>query len=98
MRSRGLSGRLPTPTKASAAFSVASQVFDEPLRHVGLRLLFLRNKKPPRKGGDFLLRRRWDSNPRGVAPKRFSRPPRYGHFATPPGMSLCRDEPRGHSE
>ena len=29
-------------------------------------------------------RRRWDSNPRGVSPKRFSRPPRYDHFDTSP--------------
>ena len=25
-----------------------------------------------------------DSNPRGVAPKRFSRPPRYDRFGNPP--------------
>lgn len=25
-----------------------------------------------------------DSNPRGLSPKRFSRPPRYDHFANPP--------------
>ena len=30
-------------------------------------------------------RRGWDSNPCGVAPKRFSRPPRYDHFDTSPG-------------
>ena len=29
-------------------------------------------------------RRRRDSNPREIALKRFSRPPRYDHFATPP--------------
>ena len=30
-----------------------------------------------------LFRREWDSNPRGVAPKRFSRPPRYDRFDNP---------------
>ena len=29
-------------------------------------------------------RRARDSNPRGLAPKRFSRPPRYDHFDMPP--------------
>ena len=29
-------------------------------------------------------RKRRDSNPRGLSPKRFSRPPRYDHFATLP--------------
>ena len=29
-------------------------------------------------------RRQRDSNPRGVAPKRFSRPPRYDRFDTSP--------------
>ena len=30
-------------------------------------------------------RREWDSNPRALADKRFSRPPRYDHFDTSPG-------------
>ena len=34
-------------------------------------------------------RRERDSNPCGVAPKRFSRPPRYDHFDIPPYMN-CR--------
>ena len=33
-------------------------------------------------------RRGWDSNPRALADKRFSRPPRYDHFDTSPG-SQC---------
>ncbi len=35
---------------------------------------------------DFYLlwRKRRDSNPRGLAPKQFSRLPRYDHFATLP--------------
>ena len=33
-------------------------------------------------------RRQRDSNPRGVAPKRFSRPPRYDHFDMPPRKIL----------
>ena len=32
-------------------------------------------------------RRGWDSNPRALADKRFSRPPRYDHFDTSP--SIC---------
>lgn len=31
-----------------------------------------------------LQRRGWDSNPRALADKRFSRPPRYDHFDTSP--------------
>ncbi len=31
-------------------------------------------------------RREWDSNPRALADKRFSRPPRYDHFDTSPQM------------
>ncbi len=36
----------------------------------------------------YLQRRGWDSNPRALADKRFSRPPRYDHFDTSPG-SRC---------
>ncbi len=32
----------------------------------------------------FFWRRVWDSNPRGITPKRFSRPPRYDRFDNPP--------------
>ena len=32
----------------------------------------------------FHWRSRWDSNPRALADKRFSRPPRYDHFDTAP--------------
>ena len=31
-------------------------------------------------------RRQRDSNPRGLSPKRFSRPPRYDHFDMPPNL------------
>ena len=34
----------------------------------------------------FDKRREWDSNPRALADKRFSRPPRYDHFDTSPGQ------------
>ena len=33
-------------------------------------------------------RRGWDSNPRALADKRFSRPPRYDHFDTSPKHSF----------
>ena len=32
-------------------------------------------------------RRKRDSNPRGLAPKRFSRPPRYDRFDIPPSSN-----------
>ena len=35
-------------------------------------------------------RRGWDSNPRALADKRFSRPPRYDHFDTSPYVVRCR--------
>ena len=36
-------------------------------------------------------RRGWDSNPRALADKRFSRPPRYDHFDTSPNR-ICLKE------
>ncbi len=33
-------------------------------------------------------RRGWDSNPRALADKRFSRPPRYDHFDTSPRLTI----------
>ena len=35
-----------------------------------------------------IWRRQRDSNPRGVAPKRFSRPPRYDRFDMPPSKNI----------
>ena len=35
-----------------------------------------------------LWRRGWDSNPRALSDKRFSRPPRYDHFDTSPYLRL----------
>ena len=37
-------------------------------------------------------RRVWDSNPRGIAPKRFSRPPRYDRFDNPPCVRSSSNE------
>ena len=37
---------------------------------------------------NFRQRRGWDSNPRALADKRFSRPPRYDHFDTSPSAVL----------
>ena len=34
-------------------------------------------------------RREWDSNPRALADKRFSRPPRYDHFDISPYVVVC---------
>ena len=36
----------------------------------------------------FVWRRQRDSNPRGVSPKRFSRPPRYDRFDMPPSKNI----------
>ena len=40
--------------------------------------------KNPTKFVGFFWRRKRDSNPRGLSPKRFSRPPRYDRFDIPP--------------
>ena len=43
----------------------------------------------------FSKRRGWDSNPRALADKRFSRPPRYDHFDTSPYVVItfqCRSK------
>ena len=40
--------------------------------------------------GGYSQRREWDSNPRALADKRFSRPPRYDHFDISPKRSLKR--------
>ena len=37
-----------------------------------------------------IKRRGWDSNPRALADKRFSRPPRYDHFDTSPDFFTFR--------
>ena len=58
--------------------------------------LFLRIKRIYSKIKSFgifsklLKRRGWDSNPRALADKRFSRPPRYDHFDTSP--LVCFDK------
>ena len=38
----------------------------------------------------YLQRRGWDSNPRALADKRFSRPPRYDHFDISPCVAVFR--------
>ncbi len=38
----------------------------------------------------YLQRRGWDSNPRALADKRFSRPPRYDHFDISPCLVVYR--------
>ena len=37
-------------------------------------------------------RRKRDSNPRGLSPKRFSRPPRYDRFDIPPNIKLLENQ------
>ena len=47
------------------------------------------------KGSVWIQRRGWDSNPRALSDKRFSRPPRYDRFDTSPGhinVSLRRSD------
>ena len=41
----------------------------------------------------YMKRRGWDSNPRALADKRFSRPPRYDHFDTPARERVMGIEP-----
>ena len=49
-----------------------------------VRILSNAKIKKHRKGAFLFWRRQRDSNPRGVSPKRFSRPPRYDRFDMPP--------------
>ena len=51
------------------------------------------NKKAPAIASAFSWRREWDSNPRALADKRFSRPPRYDHFDTPARERVMGIEP-----
>ena len=44
-------------------------------------------------GDSYMKRRGWDSNPRALADKRFSRPPRYDHFDTPARERVMGIEP-----
>ena len=44
-------------------------------------------------GDSPVQRRGWDSNPRALADKRFSRPPRYDHFDTPARERVMGIEP-----
>ena len=55
--------------------------YDEVLLSLALQI-----KTPGFIPGVFIWRRRRDSNPRGLSPKRFSRPPRYDRFDTPPRL------------
>ena len=41
----------------------------------------------------FNKRREWDSNPRALADKRFSRPPRYDHFDISPDVCKYTHQP-----
>ena len=55
-----------------------------PFSHLGTSPSQLRHKKTTESFWlvVFLKRRGWDSNPRALSDKRFSRPPRYDHFDT----------------
>ena len=48
------------------------------------RVVLWQNKTDTHRVSVLFWRRQRDSNPRGVAPKRFSRPPRYDRFDMPP--------------
>ena len=47
---------------------------------------FTKRKRTPKTSE----RRGWDSNPRALSDKRFSRPPRYDHFDTSPDIRPMR--------
>ena len=59
-----------------------------PFSHLGTSPSQLRHKKTTESFWlvVFLKRRGWDSNPRALSDKRFSRPPRYDHFDTSPNF------------
>ena len=60
---------------------------------LGVDLENINKPKIPHKMRDFWYwRRRQDSNLRGVAPKRFSRPPRCDRFDTPPRFLNLLDD------
>ena len=61
-----------------------------PFSHLGTSPSQLRHKKTTESFWlvVFLKRRGWDSNPRALSDKRFSRPPRYDHFDTSPTIYL----------
>ena len=46
----------------------------------------------------FNKRREWDSNPRALADKRFSRPPRYDHFDISPYIIIKQKKRFAHQE
>ena len=46
----------------------------------------------------FDKRREWDSNPRALADKRFSRPPRYDHFDISPYIIIKQKKRFAHQE
>ena len=72
-----LDGRVPSFCKQNANSPRALRV-----QGFSTRSAPTTQKGTPR--GAFAWRRQRDSNPRGVAPKRFSRPPRYDRFDMPP--------------
>ena len=53
-------------------------------RMKNIKLENLPKMKPANAVFTGIWRSRWDSNPRALADKRFSRPPRYDHFDTAP--------------
>ena len=68
---------------------IRSAICEKLLGNIFSEILLILSKKAPKNRG--LWRRGRDSNPCGVAPKRFSRPPRYDRFDTSPYMKLSCD-------
>ncbi len=78
-----LSRPAPHLCLSSASSAEQDSILRETAKVVG-KSQKIKQKSP--KSYDFGLkwRRVWDSNPRGLASKRFSRPPRYDRFDNPP--------------
>ena len=71
--------KISFPFACSPCYALAHITEVHALRH---------SKKGPLCDPFLLWRRRRDSNPRGLSPKRFSRPPRYDRFDTPPRAKI----------
>ena len=86
---KGKNGIQPFPASGSPTAGFSLSLKCERLQRVAA-LLYPKSFPPKQKDtfADVLLfwRRLRDSNPCGLAPKRFSRPPRYDRFDTPPRL------------
>ena len=69
-------------------YAIASYFFPEAFYIISRCFLFVKNFFNLFSKCFLNKRREWDSNPRALADKRFSRPPRYDHFDISPYVTL----------